>query len=65
MNSWDCQGYSTVLGPSKSLATNTDAHVCVLQNGTANEFETDNTLALSAIGIVAIDRVDVKFKAQL
>ena len=45
--------YSTVLGESTSSATNEDAHVYGLQNGTVREFKVDNILLVwTSIGSV-------------
>ena len=60
VNSWDGQThtftegkYSTVLGESTSLATNVDAHVYGLRNGTIKEFTVNDLLAWSPVGNVA------------
>lgn len=60
INSWNGQTqtfatgeYSTVLGESTSLATNTDAHAYGLQNGIIKEFTVDDMLAWSSVGSVA------------
>lgn len=59
VNIWDGQTqtfgtgeYSTVLGESRSLATNADAHAYGLQHGTVKEFKFDNMLAWSVVGNV-------------
>lgn len=62
VNSWDGQTqafdtgeYPAVLGESKSLATNADAHVYGMQNGTVKESKFDNAFVWSAVGNVATD----------
>ena len=71
VNSWDGQTqtfdteeYSTVLGESTSLATNTDAYAYGLQNGTLKEFMLDDMLMWSSIADVATYRAEVDPEGQ-
>lgn len=65
VNSWfgqtqtfDSGGYSTILGPSTSLATNTDGHVYGLQDGTVKEFKINDMLVWSFLrNVTAQDRL--------
>ena len=59
VNSWfgqtqtfDTGDYSTVLGPSTSLATNMNGHAYGLQDGTVKDFKINDMLVWSFVGNV-------------